>query len=378
MDGKLVKSIWNSEYARGAVFGVAYFAFAELGQALSYDIRDQTFASFWPPAGLFLATLVLTTRVASWPIYVFAACVANLTSDVVLHDKSIAVSLGFCAANSAEACVGAWLLNRFGSTPFTLTGMRDVLRLALASVFLSTALGATMGAAIVTWGLDAPSYWIAWRTWWMADALGILIVAPVIFTWTAQSTAMFNANHPWRIAESAALFLGLFVVAEGVYGDHIPPPFNVPAFILPFLLWSAVRFDAPNTAAAILVTALVGVWNISTGHGPYSVMTSESSEQMLRAQGTLGVLSLSVWLLSATVAERRIAEQARLLLIAELQQALGEIKTLRGLIPICAWCKKFRDDQDAWHSIENYIAKHTEARLSHGICPDCYAKAIDE
>ena len=58
----------------------------------------------------------------------------------------------------------------------------------------------------------------------------------------------------------------------------------------------------------------------------------------------------------------------------DLQRALDEIKTLRGIIPICANCKKIRDDDDSWQRIEEYISAHSEAVFSHGICPDCVKK----
>lgn len=57
--------------------------------------------------------------------------------------------------------------------------------------------------------------------------------------------------------------------------------------------------------------------------------------------------------------------------VDKLQKAAGEIRTLRGFIPICAHCKGVRDDTGYWHRIEAYLAAHTEAQLSHGICPDC-------
>lgn len=59
---------------------------------------------------------------------------------------------------------------------------------------------------------------------------------------------------------------------------------------------------------------------------------------------------------------------------AELQRALSEIKVLRGLIPICASCKKVRDEKGYWQQVESYIAKRSEALFSHSICPDCYQK----
>ncbi len=71
------------------------------------------------------------------------------------------------------------------------------------------------------------------------------------------------------------------------------------------------------------------------------------------------------------ISARRQLEKEREQLIAELQQALTDIKTLHGIVPICASCKKIRDDQGAWHQMEVYISKHTNAQFSHGICKDC-------
>jgi len=62
--------------------------------------------------------------------------------------------------------------------------------------------------------------------------------------------------------------------------------------------------------------------------------------------------------------------------IKELQAAMAHIKTLRGLLPICMYCKKIRDDKQYWQQVEGYITTHSEAQLSHGICPDCYRKHI--
>ncbi len=65
---------------------------------------------------------------------------------------------------------------------------------------------------------------------------------------------------------------------------------------------------------------------------------------------------------------------AREKLIDELQEALANVKALKGLIPICASCKKIRDDEGYWHQVEVYIRDHSEAEFSHGICPDCVKK----
>jgi DNA repair exonuclease SbcCD ATPase subunit len=64
--------------------------------------------------------------------------------------------------------------------------------------------------------------------------------------------------------------------------------------------------------------------------------------------------------------------------IKELQTALERVKTLSGMLPICASCKKIRDDKGYWNKIEAYIEKHSEAEFSHGICPECARKLYPE
>jgi PAS domain S-box-containing protein len=82
--------------------------------------------------------------------------------------------------------------------------------------------------------------------------------------------------------------------------------------------------------------------------------------------------------MSRDISERKRAEAAHQQLneelmhrVMELQQALDQIKHLQGLLPICAWCKKVRDDQAYWHKVEDYLTAHSEVRFSHSICPEC-------
>ena len=64
--------------------------------------------------------------------------------------------------------------------------------------------------------------------------------------------------------------------------------------------------------------------------------------------------------------------------IIQLEQALAHVRRLQGIIPICAWCKRIRDDQDFWSSVEEYFAEHSSAEFTHGICPDCRQKQVNE
>ena len=79
---------------------------------------------------------------------------------------------------------------------------------------------------------------------------------------------------------------------------------------------------------------------------------------------------------SRDITNRKKNEEEKKKLIFDLQSAADRIKTLSGLLPICAWCKKIKDDQGAWNHLENYISKHSNADFTHSICPECRQKEV--
>ena len=96
-------------------------------------------------------------------------------------------------------------------------------------------------------------------------------------------------------------------------------------------------------------------------------------------QGAGSELDFANVIVTATdITERKKAEQEREQLVRRLQRALAEVKTLSGLLPICAHCKSIRDDQGYWNQIELYLRRHSNAKFSHGICPECSKKFYPE
>lgn len=76
------------------------------------------------------------------------------------------------------------------------------------------------------------------------------------------------------------------------------------------------------------------------------------------------------------IARQKCVEAEREAVINELKQALDEVKTLRGLVPICAWCKNIRDQKGDWKALEDYISNNSDAEFTHSICPECYKEVI--
>ena len=140
------------------------------------------------------------------------------------------------------------------------------------------------------------------------------------------------------------------VIANGTYnelynkwfGPILPRPSVPLTLILKYLLFTL--------GPILFLLAMAGLW--------YLKREVARKTQSLRAE----------------IKERRQAEEEKEKLIVELQKALDEVKTLGRLLPICASCKKIRDDKGYWNQLESYIQEHTGTAFSHGICPDCAKK----
>lgn len=85
----------------------------------------------------------------------------------------------------------------------------------------------------------------------------------------------------------------------------------------------------------------------------------------------------AIYSVAHDITERKVAEAERERLTSELQTALSEVKTLRDILPICSYCRKIRDDENFWQSVEGYLLRHTGTLFSHGICPDCFAEHME-
>jgi PAS domain S-box-containing protein len=84
-----------------------------------------------------------------------------------------------------------------------------------------------------------------------------------------------------------------------------------------------------------------------------------------------------IYSVARDITDSKLAAQERERLLQELQAALAEVKHLQEILPICSYCKKIRNDNNYWDTVESYISKHTNSRFSHSICPDCYKNEVE-
>lgn len=130
-----------------------------------------------------------------------------------------------------------------------------------------------------------------------------------------------------------------------------------------------------SASVAALIVAQNAGWMVTPDYSVHFTQWSSTTMLFACVGGlTFGAVNLVQGLLDRAereIVERKAVEAALMRKNAELQEALEQVKTLKGLLPLCGWCKKVREDDGYWNEIETYVSARTDATFTHGICPDC-------
>lgn len=135
---------------------------------------------------------------------------------------------------------------------------------------------------------------------------------------------------------------------------------------------AAATWQAGRVPGVVIALGSAAVWyaaDLAVGHSH-----SDTWIPIWNAGVRLGFFLVVVELLSRL--EHEFAERRRLL--NEVRATLAQVRTLSGLVPICAWCKNVRDDEGFWSAVEAYVAKRTDASFTHGLCPECAQRLAQE
>lgn len=317
-----------------------YYGGAELG-LLQQLVHGQV-TPLWPPTGIaVVALLVLGLRI--WPGIALGALLVN----VWISPSSLALAM-IVAGDTAAPLVAYLLLRRAGFH----TGL-DRLRDALALVFLGalgpTLISATVGSAALVLGgpLPASHFWPTWSVYWTGDAMGVLLVAPLLLV--AHGMAWPRTVRPARCAEAVALIVGTSLIA--VVGTTTW--FNVLFLTFPCLTWAAIRFQLAGAAPCALLISTAAIVSAVRHTGPFAI--HNLFREMVTLQAFNGSIALTALLLSALITERdraqlRIEQVCRQL--ADIVGRLGGAGSLEWLPSLLRGPRQDRTDDgspDARH-----------------------------
>jgi PAS domain S-box-containing protein len=279
----------------------AYVVAGKLGLRLAFE--HPSASPVWPPAGIALAALlILGPRV--WPAVSLGAFLVNVTTA-----GALGTSLGIAAGNTLEAVLGAWLVTRFANGRRAFDSTRDMLRFVLLAGLLSPVASASVGVASLALGghADTGRFASIWLTWWLGDAVGALVVAPVLLIWHS------NPRVRWKRREAleAVLWLALFVLVGLVFFSGFTPSeyrqYLRPFPLMPLLILMSIRFGTREAATGLSLLSGFAIWGTLRGFGPFVLPTP--NESLLLLQAFLGMTAVLTLAAAVMIAERRRAER---------------------------------------------------------------------
>ncbi len=330
-------------WARLVLFAVLHVGLAWLGRQISHP--SEQVAPIWFPSGLVLFAL-LVTRMRHWPAVVLTSIAAGLL--VTLHDSWTLVAIVLLTACDAlEGILCALLLRRIVGHRLELYRVRDAIALVTVACGLS-ALSSLLSVAIITLSKDGSweLYWPTWERFWIGDALGMVVLTPLLLSW-------LRGSREWRLQrrwELGAILPVLILAAHFVFSSELSAQWSFHPLLylsFPVMLWAALRFEAHGTTTTTLILSAFALWYTEQDVGPFIHMVPQAvgsagtslsflqephGRSLFLLQCYLAAISTSGLLLAAALGERRRAEHKVSVLNQELRQSLDALARTQSVL----------------------------------------------
>ncbi|MEU9132758.1 MASE1 domain-containing protein [Kitasatospora sp. NPDC048540] len=290
---------------QAAAVAAAYFAAGRLGLLEQVVVAGARVTPLWPPTGIAVTALLLY-GLRLWP-GVAAGALLVIASIGSVDAGALAITAG----NTLAPVCACLALRRAGFRP-ELDRLRDGVALvflgALAGMLISATVGST--TLLVGGSLTGEEFWATWSAWWVGDAMGVLVVAPVLLA--AHRFRLPGAELRPRWLEPAVL-LAVTVVVGYVAARS---PFDLLFLVFPLIVWAALRFELAGAAPCVLAASVLTITAATEDAGPFAGQSV--LHQMVTLQALNGSAALTGLLLAAIVAERQNTHR-------KIQQACDEL-----------------------------------------------------
>jgi signal transduction histidine kinase len=275
-------------------------------------------SSVWPPTGISLAALSLFGY-RLWPGVALGALLVNHSAGAPWP-----AAAGMACGNTLEALAGAFLMRRFAGGRAFYATVQGVIAFVFLVAALSTALSASIGV-LSGWAggvIPAADLVRAWRTWWIGDAMGALVLAPAIYLALERPDAPLTRR---RMLEAAVLLATLVALSLSIFGvaPGLAPSVPLQLYSLfPLLIWAALRFGPHGSAASTVIVAAMAIAWTANGRGPFAM--GDMNESLVHLHVFMGILAVSMLVFAAAVCERSRTDRALRLAHGELEARIAE------------------------------------------------------
>jgi signal transduction histidine kinase/integral membrane sensor domain MASE1/ActR/RegA family two-component response regulator len=314
---------WLRYFAINLAIAAVYFGAAKLGLSLADPGVSEQVTIVWPPTGIALFVfLVLGYR--HWPGIVLGAFLANMTAN-----ESVPTACLIALGNTLEGILGAWLLRVFHFN--SLERLKDVVRLVVLAAGLSTTVSATIGVtSLCLAGQEWTHFSRLWLLWWFGDAMGNLVMAPLLLTWLRRPAPRWPLG---RIVEGAFLALSFILLGQLVFGGESMTGFkNYPLeyMVFPFVIWAALHFGQYGASTITFMASIIAISGTLAQCGPFA--KGSALESLFLLQIFMGVVAMTGLVLAAITTERYVGESRRITDYAVVQ-ILADSPTLQEAVP---------------------------------------------
>jgi diguanylate cyclase (GGDEF)-like protein/PAS domain S-box-containing protein len=287
------------------IFAIAYLGTALISRAVSF--QDASSPTVWLPGGLFVAVL-LTSPVIDWPVYLLAVIPALLADAIIAHEPLL-LSAIFYITTVLEVTTGAWLIRRFRNSPSYFETPGDVFYLMIFSAGIGSLLSATLNTMALITMQQVYSFWGPWQIAWISHALGVLVFAPAVLAWSGQPIRFPTRVSPERLIELAVLSTSLIIcgmyIFVGRYGVN-----RLSYMVIPFLVWSALRFGSRGITTHGLVLTLIAGWGTAYQLPGFAINDMTILPVMEAVGSFLAFVLLSCDILATVLEQNQRTEQA--------------------------------------------------------------------
>ncbi|PDS42410.1 ATPase [Rhizobium anhuiense] len=325
-------SVWSHrpQFLHLGLFIVAYVLACGFAQSLA--IVPGTGISIWPASGLFIATLVAASPY-SWPWWVLGGCLAELFSNLLWFHSPLPAAFLIYIGNALEAVAGAWLVNRILKRPVRLETLQEVFAFVVLGAGIAPIASATVGSATLAWfGIQSQSFATAWPLWWIGDATGVLIVAPlalvVFHSWRGKTR--LSAPQWVEAFVLGLIFLGVAALSLSGY-----LPFAY--IIMPPLLWAAVRFEFKGAAVSLVLLALITALFTITGTSQFAGDPEAQKHKQVMLQLFLAISAFSALIVAAISRQHQLAVLTLRQSLDTLRDRERELSQLVDMVPSHVW-----------------------------------------
>lgn len=287
-----------------AALAVLYYFAGNAGRAI--DFSQEGARVLLPQSGVALAGLLIL-GVRCWPGVLLGSFMVTGFSPTPVASPMV---LGFAIGNTLGAVAGAWGLRRWGGFDLRLQRLRDIYLFLLIGVFGAPLISATVAVAVFwfTEGVAPSLALILWCRRWFGHSISNLVLAPVLLVWSRPPALRWKEP---RILEALLLLSALILVCQGVFTGQsafreLTYPLSFAPF--PFLIWAALRLGPRGATTATLTVAIIAIFGLSNGQGPF--IRGATDQPLVVLQIYITALAISALFLSAAITERQASEAA--------------------------------------------------------------------